>query len=280
MKPTTALPNDPALPGLGAICEAGLATAMPALQLDAPVDLLLCGYRQGSRATLEVRAGERHFAVKLYAEDPAAEAALYRELATVGLTGAAGARVPALLAEDHKLRALVIGWLEGPTAEQLAQGGQGERAGELAACWLRRAASLPVRLGQPLGAPRVLKKAGKWVAALSAAHVALGAAGGTVAETLARTRPKESTPHLVHGTLYARHLIDLGDGPGVIDWQRFGQGPAELDAGVFLATISRLGVRHEPLALAQSHVLLDEAARLARAAGDVTPWLPTAAPAS
>src|SRR5207247_167593 len=46
----------------------------------------------------------------------------------------------------------------------------------------------------------------------------------------------------------AGHVLDLGDGPGVIDWQRFGQGPLELDAGMFLATIWRLGLLDETLA--------------------------------
>jgi aminoglycoside phosphotransferase (APT) family kinase protein len=52
----------------------------------------------------------------------------------------------------------------------------------------------------------------------------------------------------VHGTLYDRHVLDAGDGPGVIDWQRFGQGPLELDAGVFLATVARHGLRDEATA--------------------------------
>src|SRR5207249_5985326 len=59
------------------------------------------------------------------------------------------------------------------------------------------------------------------------------------------TQPKNGYPRMVHGTLYARHILDLGDGPGVIDWQRFGQGPIEIDAGMFLATLSRLGLRHD-----------------------------------
>jgi len=49
----------------------------------------------------------------------------------------------------------------------------------------------------------------------------------------------------VHGTLYARHILDTGEGPGVIDWHRFGQGPVELDAGMFLATLSRLRLLHQ-----------------------------------
>ena len=65
------------------------------------------------------------------------------------------------------------------------------------------------------------------------------------ANILERTQPKEGTPHLVHGTLYARHIFDMGDGPGVIDWQQFGRGPLEVDAGMFLATISRTALRHK-----------------------------------
>ena len=41
--------------------------------------------------------------------------------------------------------------------------------------------------------------------------------------------------------------------PGVIDWQGFGQGPLEFDAVMFLATMWRLGLRHQLVA--------DEAAR-------------------
>src|SRR5207248_6109763 len=57
-----------------------------------------------------------------------------------------------------------------------------------------------------------------------------------------------SSDLLVHGSLYAHHVLDLGDGPGLIDWQKSGQGPAELDAGVFLATLWRLGMLQERLA--------------------------------
>src|SRR2546422_5779946 len=51
-----------------------------------------------------------------------------------------------------------------------------------------------------------------------------------------------------HGTFYARHVLDQGDRVGVIDWERFGRGPLELDAGMFLATTWRYGLDHAPLA--------------------------------
>jgi hypothetical protein len=249
MQARAELPDDPAMPTLREIrawCAAG-ATRMPGIG-EGAVEFLMRGYSKGSRATLEARVGQRRLAVKIYAEDPSPEAALYEALAAAGLAGDSGVRVAPLLAWERDLRMLVFGWLEGPTAYQLVEGGQGERAGELAARWLQRVASLAVTLGPPFGAVRILDKARKWVAKLGALDPALGTAAAALAGTLKRTQPKEGAPRLVHGTLYARHVIDLGDGPGVIDWQRFGQGPPELDAGVFLATIWRLGQHDKTLA--------------------------------
>jgi len=91
-------------------------------------------------------------------------------------------------------------------------------------------------------------QAGASVGALTAADPLLGATAKRTAKILVRTQPGEGTPHLVHSTLYARHILDMGDGPGVIDWQQFGQGPLEVDAGMFLATISRAALRHQEVA--------------------------------
>jgi len=157
MRPTPDLPDDPRLPGLMAIRDSGLARAIPALGLEQgggglELELELCGYHPGALATLEARAGRPRFAVKAFADDPAPEAALYQALGAAGLAGDSEARVPPLLAWDHDLRVLVIGWLEGPTTHQLVKQGQGRRAGELAAQWVQRTASLPVKLGLPFGA--------------------------------------------------------------------------------------------------------------------------------
>ncbi len=245
MKPIADLPDDPALPGLVAVRAAGLADAMPALGLgDGPVELLLCGYTPGSRVTLEVRAGDRHVAVKAYADDPTPEVVLYQAFAAA-LAGSTGIAVPRLLAWEQDLRLLAISWLDGTPANRLVKAGQGRRAGELAATWLWRVASLPVKLGPAFGPGDLLYEVGKSVAQLGAADHTLGRAAKAVGVALKGTQPKNGYPRLVHGTLYARHILDLGDGPGVIDWQRFGQGPIEIDAGMFLATLSRLGLRHD-----------------------------------
>ena len=56
-------------------------------------------------------------------------------------------------------------------------------------------------------------------------------------------RPPPSRPaRLVHGTFHDRNVLDLGGGVGVIDWQRCGQGPVEIDAAMFLTTIWRTGL--------------------------------------
>jgi len=245
MKPTADLPDDPELPGLVAIRAAGLAGAMPALGLgDGPVELLLCGYTPGSRVTLEVRAKDRRFAVKAYADDPTPEVVLYEALATALAGARGGVAVPRLLAWDRDLRLLAISWLDGMPANELIKAGQGRRAGELAATWLWRAAALPVKLGPAFGPGDLLYEVGRSVAQLGTADRTLGRAAKAVGVALKGTQPKNGYPRLVHGTLYARHILDTGEGPGVIDWQRFGQGPIEIDAGMFLATLSRLGLRH------------------------------------
>ncbi len=248
MKSRSELPDDAALPALAVIRQKGLPGALPALGLDGEsVELQLRRYHPSSRATLEARAGPRRLAVKVYAQDPASEAALYQALASAGLTGGSAVRVPPLLVWERELRVLVLGWLEGPTAAQLVEQGQGERAGELAARWLRHAASLRVKLGLPFGAARRMDQARKWARALAIADPALGATATALVARLSRTQPVEGKACLAQGSLYAHHVIDLGDGVGLIDWQKSGQGPAELDAGTFLATVWRLGLLCAPL---------------------------------
>src|SRR5438067_9776736 len=93
MRPTAALPDDPRLPGLMAIRDSGLARAIPALGLEqggGGVELVLCGYHPGARATLDARVGQRRFAVKTFADDPTPEAALYQALGAAGLAGEIG----------------------------------------------------------------------------------------------------------------------------------------------------------------------------------------------
>src|SRR5437762_11780701 len=164
-------------------------------------------------------------------------------------TSVTGVQTCALpISRDRSLRVLAIGWLEGPTAQELLKGRRGERAGELAACWVRCAAALPVKVGLPLGAAHMVYNAGIEVVQLDAADRGLGSAARRLARILTQTLPKNGSRRLVHGTFYARHLLDQGDGVGVIDWERFGRGPVEVDGGVVVASCWRYGLDHAPLA--------------------------------
>src|SRR5262249_22373813 len=152
-----------------------------------------------------------------------------------------GMRVPPLLAWERDLRLLVVGWLEGPTAFDLIEQGQGDRAGRLAAAWLERTDKLVVQVGKRRGAEKELHRAPPWIAGLLAADPHLGSAASALVEELARTQPREDVLRLVHGTFHDLNVIDLGDGTGVIDWERCGLGPPELDAGMFLACLTWRG---------------------------------------
>ena len=239
------LPDDPELPALGEIRTRGLGETLPELGLREEPAIRICNHYPGSRATLEVRALNRRFAVKIYADDPAAEAEAYHLLAINGLASDYGPRVPRLLSWDRDRKMLALSWLEGPTLNRLVRDGKGRRAGELAAAWLRAASTLDGGIGPPRSGGYMLYRVGMAVIALTATDAGLGSNAMGTANILVRTQPEEGKRHLVHGTLYARHIFDTGDGPGVIDWNKVGQGPLEMDAGMILATISRTAWRHK-----------------------------------
>lgn len=242
------LPLDEALPAFAALRAHGLRAIDGLDYDDRPARLILRGYTPGDRGAIEVRVpdpGGCHFALKIYANDPAPEAALYHSLGAAGLTAERGVRVPRLVAWDRSLKVLVLEWLDGPPLNEVAKDDP-ERAGELAARWVNVAATLPPRLGPAQDAARVLAESGRFLDMLEVGDADLGAAGRALTEALGRSQPPLRSAHLVHGTLYTRHLIDTAGaaggadgGPGIIDWQRFGQGPLELDAGTFLATLWR-----------------------------------------
>src|SRR5256886_15216693 len=151
-RPPPPMTDDPALPALEILRDTGLADAFPELRLgDIPPDLRLCNYVPGSRATFEIRAGDRRFAVKMYVDDPSSEVQLYRKLARLGLSKDFGARAPRLLAWDPELKMIVTRWLVRPTVAHVVQEGAGAPAGALAGQWVWHATRLRARLGVPRG---------------------------------------------------------------------------------------------------------------------------------
>ena len=266
MIPASDFSGDPALPALAAIRAAGLSGAIPTLRPDdGAFDFLMWrGYTRGARATLEARLGSRRLAVKVYAEDPALEASLYAALAG-GLAGAARVHVPRIVATAGDLKVLVLGWLEGPTLRELLMRGQGERTGKLAARWVQASATLPVRMGNSVGGDWLLDQTSQWAAALSGVDRGLGAAATQIVGLLDRTQPPEGAPYLVHGDFCTRHVLDAGGDVGLIDWSQVGQGPLEVDAGRFLASLRRTALGHRSQAeeaMRAERVFLSETAGL------------------
>ncbi|HET7251778.1 MAG TPA: phosphotransferase [Gemmatimonadales bacterium] len=239
---STELPDDEAIPAFRAIKTTGVREALQFLNLDAgALEVTLRGYAPGKRATLEVRSGGYRIAVKAYNEPPDDEAQLYTALAG----GSGGVRVPRLIGYDRALSVLALEWLEGATLQALIKQGQGRRAGELAAMWPRLVAALDVRFGTHHGVNELTAKTHKYADRMGAADASLGTTASGIVRRLESTQPAEGPTRLVHGSLYDRHMLDMGTGPGLIDWDCFGQGAAELDAAVFLSVIWRSGLRHE-----------------------------------
>src|SRR2546423_1788540 len=105
-------------------------------------------------------------------------------------------------------------------------------AGELAAAWLRRTARLRVPDGARVTTEATLRFARSRAHILARLDARLGDEARAVAARLAARPPADRPRALVHGSLYAAHVFDLGDGPGVIDWDRVGIAALELDAGM------------------------------------------------
>jgi hypothetical protein len=247
--------TDAALPALARILALGLAAVVPAFGIGdaAPVcdpderrgEVRLRAHKPGRHATVESHTANHHVAVLIYAKHPKDEAELYEALEDQGLTGGPGVRVPRLLARQPDQRLLAVEWLDGPVLSDVIARGDGRRAGELAARWLERASSLRLTMGKPFGAERMMHRADKCAASLAAADPDLGASAKQLIGLLEKSAPAEGARRLVHGAFHDRNIVDLGDGPGVIDWHQFGQGPAELEAGMFLASISRTALKPE-----------------------------------
>ena len=126
--------------------------------------------------------------------------------------------------------------------DNLIDGGCGPRAGSVAAGWLRRSASLRVRLGDPMGVTRLMRKVRKWLVAIGVSGAALATPADAIEEELERAKPKGQPHRLVNGSICSHDMLDLGTTTGLVDWRYFGLGPLELDAGLFLAAVHDLGL--------------------------------------
>jgi aminoglycoside phosphotransferase (APT) family kinase protein len=84
----------------------------------------------------------------------------------------------------------------------------------------------------------------RWLGDIRSADAGLGAHAAYYIELLAATPAPTGSPGLIHGSFAHLHLIDLGDGPGVLDWDEPHYGPVELDLGGMLASLTRHALLH------------------------------------
>jgi aminoglycoside phosphotransferase (APT) family kinase protein len=243
------VPVDPALPALGAMHSDGRDATLRALGLPPPFDgVAVLKHHEGSRCTFVLRAAGRLLVAKAFRRPGVVEAqtALGRALERHGLASGTPPTAPRIVAADPELRIFVTEHVDGPSSTTLLA--RGTRAGLIASDWLRRQWAAPIRLGPPYGVEDFLARVERNQLRIAGASAALGVRAAEVVATLAEDLPDGTGPVLVHGSFSASHVVDLGAGAGVIDWDGFAQGPREIDAAAFLATAARVATGRPTLA--------------------------------
>lgn len=235
------LPDDPRLPGLVAFREHGVDAVLARHGVRTPASTVrVLGHNVGQRCTLLVGGDGERLVVKAYADDPAPLLSILDALAAAGLADGRAPSVPPLIACDRRLAFTVTPLFSGPSMHQLMRAGAGLRAGTLAAAWLRASARVELAIGVPYSPDALLAEAPAWIVTLEAADSALAAEATEHLAVLAADRPRVGRRTLLHGSYSHDHVLELPDGPGVIDLDNVGYGPVELDAGMMLASLSRL----------------------------------------
>jgi hypothetical protein len=240
--PWTTFPGDRDVPALAHAEANGLDSVLARVGVCGAVTRVrIAKYHAGQRCTLLVeRAGHEPVVVKCYSHDPTPEAEMLEVLRSRGLASGRPPTAAPLIANDPELLVLVTGFLPGPSAGDLVRKGAGARAGMLAAKWLRSASEEALEGGEHRGVDYALRHARSRARKIRQVDPALGRAAANVADALGVNPPVEARTAFLHGSLYLEHVLDCGDGPGIIDWDRFRRGPIEHDVGMFLAALSLL----------------------------------------
>jgi hypothetical protein len=262
------LPADGALPALVAMERDGVAAVLSGIGLTPPFEgIAVLKHHPGRRCTFAVRAGGREVVAKAYrGGDVAAQVGLLDALDRAGLVGERGPKAPRVVAFDLDLRMLVVERLDGPCGTALIA--RGADAGRLAADWLLRQWAARIPLGPGYGADAFLARVERNCAPILAASPRLGVAAIERLAALRADTPPPGEVVLVHGSFSVAHIIDVGGGAGVIDWDGFAQGAREVDAGAFLGTLARMAARRPDLEAAAAGAA---AAFRAAIAGEVDP---------
>jgi hypothetical protein len=236
-------PADPGIPALAAMRERGVEAVLRDAGVGFAVgELELAQHHPGLRCTFVGGTGGELFVVKAYPEPThaAAVAGLLEGLRAAGLASGRGPTAPPLVAFHPPLSLLVTRWIEGYSARELILRGEGSRAGELAATWLRAISNLELDAGRLFGPERAVKDARKSAAAIAGADAPLGRQAVAVVAAMEERRPPAARVAVSNGSFRPKHVLDMVDGPGVIDWDGFRRGALDLDGGMFLAGLAQL----------------------------------------
>jgi hypothetical protein len=255
-------PEDPRIPALAAMREQGVEDVLRAAGVAfAEGEVEVAQHHPGLRCTLIASTDAERFVVKAYPErtEPAAVAELLEGLEAGGLASGRGPTAPPLVVLHPPLSLLVMRWIEGPSARELIVRGESFRAGDLAAAWLRAVSELELDAGRLFGADRAVKDASKSAAMIASADADLGREAAAVVVVMDARRPPDGRVAVSNGSFRPKHVLDLVDGPGVIDWDGFRRGALEADGGMFVAGLAQL-VHERPEAAAAA----DAAARAFR----------------
>lgn len=234
------LPDDPGIPALRALAAEGFGPVLSRAGVSDDVEKVRLVGHQPGRCTFEVTCGEGRVALKAYSPARAPALDLCEWLEGEGLASGRAPTVPPVIASSHSLGLLVMGWLDGASGHDLIEGGRATRAGELAAEWLRVESGLSVGLGRSYGPDAALQEVARWTRKIGRVDSVLGAEASAVMTGLRAAPPPNGHEGVRHGDFSPEHVLDLGNGPGVIDWDSFRQGALELDAARFLAALSWL----------------------------------------
>lgn len=208
----------------------------------------LLRHHPGRRCTVALTAGETTVVLKAYRAGKGVEhlLCLMAGLHNAGLGGNAGPRPARILGSDMEQSFVVTEWFEAPSGRKLIEAGQGRRAGQLAARWLA-GGGLDLRHFPEIPQPKPAgERAARMISIIQSGRPQLADRAAALLEMLNFAVPK-GEPVLLHGSFKPGHIFDLGGRPGLIDWESARAGPAELDAGTFLAKLASLRIRHPRL---------------------------------
>ena len=243
MHQTPPLPLDASLPALLAIARRGLGPVLAEAGVGEPTNpVVVLKYHPEKRCTFLAKTNGRVLVVKLFRESPSLLARLFERLAEEGLATGHAPTVAPMAAFAPHLCLIANEWLDGRPLGELIGGGSARRAGEIAGEWLLRSPGSRISLGEPYGPEALLKDAGRWTRALTNFDAGIGESAAKTVQALRSGVPRSVRYGLVHGSFYPSHVLDLGGGPGVIDWDNFTQASIGLDAGMFCAWVSDLAL--------------------------------------